>query len=96
MTAAGAVTDDRLADVGTHASTFWRTALALLSVALGALPATFSSLVIFLEAIAAAAFGWMLLGEALGWAQTLGGLFILAGIWVARPRATAPAVGSAL
>jgi drug/metabolite transporter (DMT)-like permease len=68
----------------------------LLSVALGTLPATFSSLVIFLEAIAAAAFGSMLLGEALGWAQALGGLFILAGIWVARPRATAPAVGAAL
>jgi drug/metabolite transporter (DMT)-like permease len=68
----------------------------LLSVALGALPATFSSLVIFLEAIAAAGFGWMLLGEALGWVQALGGLFILAGIWVARPRAIAPAVGSAL
>jgi drug/metabolite transporter (DMT)-like permease len=68
----------------------------LLSVALGALPATFSSLVIFLEAIAAAAFGWVLLGEALGWAQALGGLFILAGIWVARPRATAPAVGTPL
>jgi drug/metabolite transporter (DMT)-like permease len=68
----------------------------LLSVALGALPATFSSLVIFLEAIAAAAFGWVLLGEALGWAQALGGLFILAGIWVARPRGAAPAVGAAL
>jgi drug/metabolite transporter (DMT)-like permease len=68
----------------------------LLSVALGTLPATFSSLVIFLEAIAAAAFGWALLGEALGWAQALGGLFILAGIWVARPRTTAPALGTVL
>ena len=38
----------------------------LLAVALGTLPATFSSLVIFLEAIAAAAFGWVVLGEALG------------------------------
>jgi drug/metabolite transporter (DMT)-like permease len=68
----------------------------LLSVALGALPATFSSLVIFLEAIAAAAFGWVLLGEALGLVQVLGGVLILAGIWMARPRATAPAVGTAL
>jgi drug/metabolite transporter (DMT)-like permease len=66
----------------------------LLSVALGTLPATFSSLVIFLEAIAAAAFGWVLLGEALGWAQALGGLFILLGIWVARPRNPAPAIGA--
>ena len=31
----------------------------LLSIALGRLPAAFSSLVIFLEAIAAAGFGWL-------------------------------------
>jgi drug/metabolite transporter (DMT)-like permease len=59
----------------------------LMAVALGTLPATFSSLVIFLEAIAAAAFGWLLLGEALGIVQMLGGILILFGIWVARPRA---------
>ena len=59
----------------------------LVAVALGTLPATFSSLVIFLEAIAAATFGWLLLGEALGLAQALGGVLILIGIWVARPRA---------
>ena len=35
----------------------------LLTVALGRLPATFSSLVIFLEAIAAALFAFVLLGE---------------------------------
>jgi drug/metabolite transporter (DMT)-like permease len=58
----------------------------LVAVALGTLPATFSSLVIFLEAIAAATFGWLLLGEALGTAQLLGGVLILLGIWVARPR----------
>jgi len=34
-------------------------------VALGRLPAVFSSLVIFLEAIAAALFAWVLLGEAI-------------------------------
>jgi drug/metabolite transporter (DMT)-like permease len=67
----------------------------LLSVALGTLPATFSSLVIFLEAIAAAAFGWTILGEALGWAQGLGGVFILLGIWIARPRSAARGVGAA-
>jgi drug/metabolite transporter (DMT)-like permease len=58
----------------------------LLSVALGRLPATFSSLVIFLEAIAAAAFAYFLLGEPLTGAQAAGGLLIMAGIFVARPR----------
>ena len=58
----------------------------LLSVALGRLPAAFSSLVIFLEAIAAAGFAYVLLGEPLTAAQALGGLLIMAGIFVARPR----------
>lgn len=58
----------------------------LVAVALGTLPATFSSLVIFLEAVAAAAFGWVLLNEPLGIAQALGGVLILFGIWIARPR----------
>jgi drug/metabolite transporter (DMT)-like permease len=58
----------------------------LLSIALGRLPAVFSSLVIFLEAIAAAAFGWMILGERLTLVQILGGALILLGIYVARPR----------
>jgi drug/metabolite transporter (DMT)-like permease len=58
----------------------------LVAVALGTLPATFSSLVIFLEAIAAATFGWLLLDEPLGLVQVLGGVLILFGIYVARPR----------
>ena len=58
----------------------------LLSIALGRLPATFSSLVIFLEAIAAALFAFLLLGEPISPAQGLGGLLIMAGIYVARPR----------
>jgi drug/metabolite transporter (DMT)-like permease len=57
----------------------------LLAVALGSLPATFSAMVIFLEALAAAALAWAILGEALGWLQALGGLLILAGIFIARP-----------
>ncbi len=61
----------------------------LLAVALGTLPATFSSLVIFLEAIAAAAFAWAILGEALGALQLVGGVLILAGIYMARPRPNA-------
>jgi drug/metabolite transporter (DMT)-like permease len=68
----------------------------LLAVALGTLPATFSSLVIFAEAVAAAAFGWIVLGEALGALQAAGGMMILAGIYTARPRpshAPEPGVG---
>ena len=57
----------------------------LLAVALGRLPAAFSSLVIFLEAIAAAGFAYALLGEPVSLVQALGGLLILAGIYVARP-----------
>jgi drug/metabolite transporter (DMT)-like permease len=59
----------------------------LLAVALGRLPAVFSSLVIFLEAIAAAVFGWAILGEELTLIQSLGGALILFGIWTARPKA---------
>jgi drug/metabolite transporter (DMT)-like permease len=62
----------------------------LLAVALGRLPPIFSSLVIFLEAVAAAVFGWLILNEALTLVQALGGALILAGIWVARPRRAAP------
>jgi drug/metabolite transporter (DMT)-like permease len=58
----------------------------LLAVALGRLPAAFSSLVIFLEAIAAACFAWAFLGEPVSLVQAGGGLAILAGIYVARPR----------
>jgi drug/metabolite transporter (DMT)-like permease len=58
----------------------------LLAIALGRLPAAFSSLVIFLEAIAAAGFGWLILNEPVSAVQALGGLAILAGIYVARPR----------
>lgn len=58
----------------------------LLSVALGRLPPIFSSLVIFLESIAAALFAWAILGEAVTAAQGLGGACILLGIWIARPR----------
>jgi drug/metabolite transporter (DMT)-like permease len=58
----------------------------LLAVALGTLPATFSSLVLFIEGIAAALFGWLIFGETLGPAQAIGGVLILIGIWVARPK----------
>jgi drug/metabolite transporter (DMT)-like permease len=58
----------------------------LLTIALGHLPAAFSSLVIFLEAIAAAIFAWAILGEPVSLIQAGGGLAILAGIYIARPR----------
>ncbi len=64
----------------------------LLSVALGRLPAVFSSLVIFIEAIAAALFAWAILGEAVTAVQGLGGALILIGIWIARPRRSTDAV----
>jgi drug/metabolite transporter (DMT)-like permease len=58
----------------------------LLSVALGRLPVVFSSLVIFLEAVAAAGFAWVILGEPVSLVQAAGGLLIILGIWTARPR----------
>jgi drug/metabolite transporter (DMT)-like permease len=58
----------------------------LLTYALGHLPAAFSSLVIFIEAIAAAIFAWVILGEAVAPVQAIGGALILAGIFAARPR----------
>jgi drug/metabolite transporter (DMT)-like permease len=58
----------------------------LLSVALGRLPTVFSSLVIFLEAVAAAGFAWVLQDEPVSVLQAIGGAVILGGIWIARPR----------
>ncbi len=58
----------------------------LLAYALGHLSAAFSSLVIFLEAVAAAVLGWLVFSEALSPLQAIGGATILAGIWIARPR----------
>ena len=57
----------------------------LLAVAMGVLPAMFASFVIFLEAIAAAVFGWIILGESVVLIQALGGVFILLGITLSRP-----------
>ncbi|HVY21408.1 MAG TPA: DMT family transporter [Bauldia sp.] len=62
----------------------------LLSVALGSLPAMFSSLVIFLEALAAAGLGWLVLSERVTLLQAVGGIVIVAGIWIARPRERKP------
>lgn len=56
----------------------------LIAEAFGHLPAAFSSLVILVEPLSAALLGWLLLNEALGLWQGLGGLLILFGIMVAR------------
>ncbi|QCI63522.1 DMT family transporter [Phreatobacter stygius] len=66
----------------------------LLAVALGTLPTVFSSLVIFLEAVIAAVFAWIALGEALSVIQVAGGLLIMLGIWVARPKAESQSAAS--
>lgn len=58
----------------------------LLTLSLGRLPTVFSSLVIFIEAITAALFGWLLLAENLTKEQVLGGILILVGIWISRPK----------
>jgi drug/metabolite transporter (DMT)-like permease len=57
-----------------------------LAYALGHLPAAFSSVVIFLEGVAAALLGWLVLGEAVGPLQFAGAVAIFTGIAVARPR----------
>ena len=59
----------------------------LLAVALGSLSAAFSSLVIFMEAVAGAFFGWALFGENMTGLQLAGAVLILTGVWVARPPA---------
>jgi drug/metabolite transporter (DMT)-like permease len=59
---------------------------SLLAFALGYLPAAFSSLVIFMEAIAAAALAWLILGETLSALQWLGGAAIFVGVAIARPK----------
>lgn len=58
----------------------------LLAYALGHLPAIFSSIVVFLEPLSAAALGWLVLLEPLSALQSLGGVCVIAGIYIARPR----------
>ena len=60
----------------------------LTAYALGYLPAIFSSLVIFFEAIAAAVFAWLILNEQITAWQLCGGILLLAGLYAARPSQT--------
>lgn len=56
----------------------------LIAYALGHLPASFSSLVVLVQPVAAAFFGWLWLGEGLSSLQIGGGLVVLFGIYLAR------------
>lgn len=56
----------------------------LIAYALGHLPASFSSLVVLVQPVAAAFFGWLWLGEGLAPLQMAGGVVVLAGILLAR------------
>lgn len=56
---------------------------SLIAYAMAHLPATFSSVGLLLQPVMAALFAWMLLGEAVGAVQLLGGVLVLIGIRVA-------------
>ena len=60
----------------------------LITYALAHLPAAFSSVTLLLQPVFAALLAWMLLSEALGLGQALGGLLVLWGIFLARRSAT--------
>jgi len=60
----------------------------LIAYALAHLPASFSSVSLLIQPVAAAILAWLILDEALTWWQGLGGIIILAGIALAR-KATA-------
>jgi drug/metabolite transporter (DMT)-like permease len=57
---------------------------SLIAYALAHLPAAFSSVSLLLQPVAAAIFAWLILSEALGVVQGLGGAMVLAGIAIAR------------
>lgn len=48
------------------------------------LPASFSAVTLLIQPVAAALFAWLLLSEAFGWQQALGGAVVLAGILLCR------------
>ena len=56
----------------------------LVTYALAYLPTAFSSLTLLLQPVVAALLAWLLLGEAVGPMQAIGGAIVLAGILVAR------------
>src|SRR5688572_28680931 len=56
----------------------------LIAYALAHLPAAFSSVILLFQPVMAALFAWLLLSEGLVALQVLGGLIVLAGIYLAR------------
>jgi len=57
---------------------------SLIAWAVAHLSASFSSVSLLLQPVAAAAFAWLIFGEALALLQWLGAAAVLAGIWLAR------------
>ncbi|MBE0613838.1 MAG: DMT family transporter [Burkholderiales bacterium] len=57
---------------------------SLIAYGFAHLPAAFSSVSLLLQPVLATAYAWALLGETVGPAQMLGGLVVLAGIYLAR------------
>jgi drug/metabolite transporter (DMT)-like permease len=49
---------------------------------LGKLPIALSTVLLFVQPVAAAAFGWILFDEPLGWAGMAGALLILVGVFI--------------
>lgn len=60
----------------------------LIAFALAHLPAAFSSVGLLFQPVMAATFAWLLLGEPLAPLQVVGGVVVLAGIYLARRAAT--------
>ncbi|MFO7955920.1 MAG: DMT family transporter [Candidatus Brocadiia bacterium] len=56
----------------------------LITFAFGHLPASFTSVGLLVQPVAATIFAWILLGESLGAAQIAGGVVVLTGIYMAR------------
>ncbi len=57
---------------------------SLIAYAMAHLPATFSSVGLLWQPVAAALLAWVLIGETMGTLQFAGGLLVLAGIAIAR------------
>jgi drug/metabolite transporter (DMT)-like permease len=55
---------------------------SLIAYAMAHLPATYSSVVLLLQPVTAAALAWVLLGEALGAIEIAGGVAVLIGILI--------------